>query len=379
MNLTCDGRCKKIIASAVIGVILLTVLGMRVVDHMVRTNPDTAASAGKPSPVAVQIVKRDSVEQVIGAEAAASASQLVPIRITLITATVSRAYAKLGGIVKQGDVLFRLESGLQNVTLASARNELAIEQRDLQSAKKRLDDVEKLNTTGLASSDEVKIATKDYSEVSKRVNDAEVKLWAAEADQKATVVIAPVSGVVTDGELHAGMVVRSGNDLLVLSAINPIHVTVKLSEDKLKYTNVGQKADVSFYAYPDRLFSGEVVLINPTVDEKSRLASLLIRLDNQKLELMPGMNGVATIKIHREGLRIPAVALISSNEGSPYVFIVDENEQAKLRRVTVSARADGYVTIASGLTEGERVVVVGQSSLNDNQKVRIGTEYAGRN
>ena len=249
----------------------------------------------------------------------------------------------------------------------------------MQAAKKRLDDVEKLNAGGLASSDEVKTASKEYSEVSKRVYDAEVKLWAAEANLKSTVSTAPVSGVVTAGELHAGMVVRAGIDLLTLSAIDPIHVTVKLSEDKLKFVNVGQKADVSFYAYPDRQFKGEVALINPTVDETSRLASLIIRLENPKLELMPGMNGVATIKVRREGLRVPAVALIASNEGTPYVFIINENEQAVLRRVAISARADGYVTVASGLEEGERVVVVGQTSLKDNQQVRIGTEYAGRN
>ena len=379
MNLTCDNRCKKIVIVSVFVIIIAAVLGMRVMEHMVQTNPEAAASAGKPAPVAVQVVKRDAVEQVIGAEAAASASQLVPIRIILTTATVAKAYAKLGGIVKQGDTLFKLENGLENVTLNAARNELAIEQHDLLAAKKRLADVDKLNAGGLASSDEVKIASKDYSEVSKRVADAEVKLWAAEANLKATVSTAPVSGVVTDGELHAGMVVRAGTDLLVLSAIDPIHVTVKLSEDKLKFVNVGQKADVSFYAYPDRIFKGEVALINPTVDEKSRLASLLIRLDNPQLELMPGMNGVATIKIHREGLRIPAVALMSSNEGSPYVFIIDENDQAILRRVAISARAEGYVTVASGLKEGERVVVVGQTSLKDNQQVRVGTEYAGRN
>ena len=378
MKLT-DMRFKKIIIASIIGIVILIVIGMRVAEHMVQTNPETAASAGKPTPVAVQTVKRDAIEQVIGAEAAASASQLVPIRITLTTGTVSKAYAKLGGTVKQGDILFKLENGLEYVTLASARSALAIEQHDLQAAKKRLDDVEKLNAGGLASSDEVKTASKEYSEVSKRVYDAEVKLWAAEANLKSTVSTAPVSGVVTAGELHAGMVVRAGIDLLTLSAIDPIHVTVKLSEDKLKFVNVGQKADVSFYAYPDRQFKGEVALINPTVDETSRLASLIIRLENPKLELMPGMNGVATIKVRREGLRVPAVALIASNEGSPYVFIINENEQAVLRRVAISARADGYVTVASGLEEGERVVVVGQTSLKDNQQVRIGTEYAGRN
>ena len=378
MKLT-DMRFKKIIIASIIGIVILIVIGMRVAEHMVQTNPETAASAGKPTPVAVQTVKRDAIEQVIGAEAAASASQLVPIRITLTTGTVSKAYAKLGGTVKQGDILFKLENGLEYVTLASARSALAIEQHDLQAAKKRLDDVEKLNAGGLASSDEVKTASKEYSEVSKRVYDAEVKLWAAEANLKSTVSTAPVSGVVTAGELHAGMVVRAGIDLLTLSAIDPIHVTVKLSEDKLKFVNVGQKADVSFYAYPDRQFKGEVALINPTVDETSRLASLIIRLENPKLELMPGMNGVATIKVRREGLRVPAVALIASNEGTPYVFIINENEQAVLRRVAISARADGYVTVASGLEEGERVVVIGQTSLKDNQQVRIGTEYAGRN
>lgn len=376
MKFKCDAFCKKLLLAIVAGGIVLALLGLQVLNHLTLTSSEVAAAVGKPVPVAVQIVERSSIEQVLGAEATASESQLVPIRTSLETASVAKAYVKLGDIVKRGQILFQLEPGLQDITLASARNQLSIEQHDFTAAKQRLKAVEELNKDGLASSDEIKVATKDFSDVSKRVYDAEVKVRLALDNQQATSLTTPVTGVISDGELHAGMVVRAGVDLLKISAIDPIHAIVKLSEDKVKFARIGQIAEVSFYAFPGRIFKGKVALINPTVDDKTRLASLVVRIDNPKLELMPGMSGVATIKSRREGLRIPAIALISSKEGSPYVFVVDKNNRARLRRVSIGTRTEGYVEIESGLAEGESVVVVGQIGISDNQEVRIGTEYA---
>ncbi|MDO8413853.1 MAG: efflux RND transporter periplasmic adaptor subunit [Gallionellaceae bacterium] len=374
----CDGRCKKLAFLMGAGIVVLALLGWRVLNHLGRTSPDVAAAAGLPLPVAVQMVGSAPTEQILGAEAVAKESQLLPIRTSQMTATVAKSNVKLGDIVKRGEVLYQLEGGLQGVTLRSARSELAIEQQDAVAAKQRLLAVKELYNAGLASSDEFKTVSKDYSDISKRVYNAEVKVQAAAENQRAILSIAPVTGVVTEGELHSGMVVRAGVDLFKLSVIDPIHVTIKLAEDKVKYAQIGQIAEVSFYAFPGRTFQGKVALINPTVEDKTRLASVIVRVDNPKLELMPGMNGVATIKSQHENLRIPSVALISSKEGSPYVFIVDQENRAHLRRVGVRAQAGGFAEIESGLDGGEQVVVVGQTSLSDNQQVRVGTEYAER-
>jgi RND family efflux transporter MFP subunit len=372
----CGSSCKKLASAIVVAVMVLALLGWQVFNHLTLTSAQVSTALGKPVPVSVQTVERSPIEQILGAEATAGESRLVTIRTSLNTATVSTAYVRLGDVVKYGQLLFRLDHGLQDITLATARNQLAVEKKDFAAAQQRLKTVEELNASGFASSDEVKVASKEFSDISKLLNDAEVKVQSALEDQKATSIISPVTGVVSDGELHDGMVVRSGTDLIKISDIDPIHVTVKLSEDKIKFAHIGQIAEVSFYAFPDRVFTGTVVIINPIVDDKTRLVSLVVRIDNHKLELMPGMNGVATIKSGREGLRIPAVSLVSSKDGAPYVFVVDKDNRARLRRVIVGAQAEGYAEVESGLTEGERVVVVGQIGISDNQEVRIGTEYA---
>lgn len=375
MKMRCGRGCRIWLAGGVLA-LALAALGMRLFGHLTSTSPDVAAALNKPLPVAVHTVSRGVMEQVLGAEASAGESQLVPIRSSLMTARVVEAHVKLGDIVKQGSLLFRLGSGVQDVAVESARNQLAIDQRDYEAAAKRLKVVQELNAEGLASADEVKVAAKEHSDVARRVQDDLVKVRAASEDQRATVAVAPVTGVLTAGELHPGMVVRAGVDLLTLSAIDPIDVTVKVSEDKVKYARVGQTAEITFYAFPGRVFPGKVVLINPTIENKTRLVSLIVRIDNPKLELTPGMTGVATIKSRREVLRIPAIALVSVKEGSPYVFVVDATNHARLRPVSLGTQGDGFVEVESGLAEGERIVVVGQTALGDNREVRIGTEYA---
>lgn len=376
MKIRCDRRCMAWVSAGTTVLILAGLLGMRLFNHKISISPDAAAAMGTPSPVAVRAASRGVVEQVLGAEATAGESVLVPVRTSLMTARVTEAHGTLGDIVKQGGLLFRVDSSVQDVAVASARNQLEIDQRDQDNAAKRLKAVEDLSRQGLASADELKVAAKELSDASRRVADDQVKLSTAVADQKATVVLAPVTGVLTAGELHAGMVVRSGVDLLTLSAIDPIHVVVSFAEDKVKYAHVGQSADVTFYAFPGRVFTGKVVRINPTVEKKTRLVSLVVRIDNPKLELMPGMTGVASIKSRREVLRIPTISVISATEGSPYVFVVDAANRAHLRPVSLGMQADGFVEVESGVSEGDQVVVVGQTALNENREVRIGTEYA---
>lgn len=344
--------------------------------HLKQTSPQVAEAAGAPKPVQVQTVARAPLDQVLGAEATAVESQLVPIRINSQLASITQVAAKPGDIVLRGQLLLLLDDSLPKAKLESAQRDLANANNDLILARQQTEVFQDLGRRQLASDSEVLAVTRQQAQIRDRIVADELQVQEAMEALKVTRVVAPVSGMVTDGELHAGMVVRGGIDLMTISAIDPIYVTAKLGQDKIQGIYAGQAADVSLYAFPDRRFEGTVVLIKPTVDNQTRLVSAVVRVDNPGLEIKPGMNGVARLKSTREGVRAPAVAVISSAEGSRYVFVVGPDGVARIRPVTVGAESEGYFAIESGLNAGERVVVVGQAALTDNEAVRIGTEYA---
>jgi len=102
--------------------------------------------------------------------------------------------------------------------------------------------------------------------------------------------------------------------------------------------------------------------VGRTVDAQTRAVPLVALLDNAKHEFKPGM--FARIKIPSgttgEELVIPAAAL-RTHDRQEFVFAVDADEPRTFHRVdvVVGKRTPEWVTIATGLTEGQRVVVNG--------------------
>jgi multidrug efflux system membrane fusion protein len=69
-------------------------------------------------------------------------------------------------------------------------------------------------------------------------------------------------------------------------------------------------------------------------------------------------------------LTLPASAVLTGQQGT-YVFAVDDSLNAKQRPVQVARTVDSVAVIASGIKEGERVVVDGQSRIIPGSKVVI--------
>jgi Cu(I)/Ag(I) efflux system membrane fusion protein len=228
----------------------------------------------------------------------------------------------------------------------------------------------------MATADELRKAMQEEAEARVKLSSAESRLAQANDDYQATRVRAPVSGIVTACDLNPGTVVRQGTDLMKISEINPVLVNAMMGEEKTNYVYIGQEAEITFYAFPGRKFQGEVVIVNPSIDEKSRLVTAIIRVKNPKFEIKPGMNGMAQLQYRREALRVPGIALLSQKDSAAHVFAVDDQGVAHLRQLRLGASSEGYFEVIEGLERGDRVVVVGQSALSDKVRVRVGDQHA---
>ncbi len=373
-----QGRGRKRIAFGAMAICLLVAAGaavsIKVLTHLTQTSAAVAERMDAPMPVRVAVVKREGMETRVGGEGVVTQSSVVPIR-SKVASRIAEIPVELGDVVQQGQKLVVLDSTLQRSALRDAQEQLASARAELNLSKDKLQRLEDLFRREYVTSDELEKAMAEKLHGEQAVSAAAAKLVQTDEDLRATAVYAPGSGVITERRTHPGTIAQPYSDLMTLSVIDPVLVEVSLSEEKTRSIFLGQDADMLFYAFPGRRFTGTVAVIKPVVDEKTRTLSVLVRVANPDLSLKPGMRGVVNLKHTQEALRVPGIAMLSARDRQALVFVVDKENIAHLRPIKVGEGAGGYVEVKDGLTAGERVVVVGQAALHDKDKIQIGGEY----
>lgn len=363
------------------GALILAVVGagawaaMTLIGHLQNTSASVARKAGTPIPVRLGTAEKGEIEEVIGLEGIVKQSQVLPVQAET-SGQILAMPVRLGDQVRRGAPIATLDASVQTANLVNARMKVGNAQEQLRMARTKSARLAGLLKEGLITEDEVEKALVDKVKAEDTLSEAQARLSNAVKELAATRIVAPASGIVSTLDQVAGVVTKPYVNLLTLSVIDPVHFEVGLNEEKLRAVHVGQTVEISFHAFPGRKHQGTVVLIKPVVDEKTRLMTVVIRVDNANLSLMPGMRGLAVIANKSAGLRIPGVALMSPREDTAEVFVVDKDNVAHLRPVKTGLQGGGGVEIREGLAAGDRVVIVGQAGLRDNDKVRIGDEYA---
>ncbi len=121
-------------------------------------------------------------------------------------------------------------------------------------------------------------------------------------------VQSPINGVIVDKFFEKGETVTQMSSLFKVSDLRTVDLIIYVSEEELGKVKLGQEADVSVDAFPDKSYSGKVIYISPeaeftpkniqTKDERTKLVfAVKIRIDNPEYELKPGMPADAAVHI----------------------------------------------------------------------------------
>ena len=178
-------------------------------------------------------------------------------------------------------------------------------------------------------------------------------------------LIAPLAGTVERRSASDSQRVDAGTPLFMVANTDTLEVRADVREGVWQQVSLseGQKLKVVVTAVgKEREFDAKVDYVGRAVDAQTRAVPLVALLDNAKHEFRPGM--FAWIKIPSgttgDELVIPAAA-IRTHDRQDFVFAVDTDDPRTFHRidVVVGKRTPEWVTIASGLTEGQRIVVNG--------------------
>ncbi|HZI32148.1 MAG TPA: efflux RND transporter periplasmic adaptor subunit, partial [Candidatus Binatia bacterium] len=181
-----------------------------------------------------------------------------------------------------------------------------------------------------------------------------------------------IDGYVMEKMVVAGQMVDAGMKLYRLVNHDTVWVQAQIFEQDIPFIRPGQEAAVTVGAWPGLSFRGRVAFIYPTLDEKTRTATVRTEFHNPGHLLKPGMFATVTItaEIKPSTLLVPDSAVLRGGQRN-IVFVALDGGKFEPRTVSLGppSENDTY-EVLDGLREGERVVTSGQFMLDSESQLR---------
>ncbi|HEX8041246.1 MAG TPA: efflux RND transporter periplasmic adaptor subunit [Chryseosolibacter sp.] len=270
---------------------------------------------------------------------------------------IDAIYVDAGSLVRTGQPLLQLDNALFNLQLQGV---------DVQLEGLRADVA---RYTILVQADAVQGVQLEKSLLG--LKSAQVQRATLLEQIRKTTIRAPFTGIITAKLSETGTFAAPGIPLLQVTDISQLKFTINVPEADLKVFTPGTSCEVIADAYPDLLFSGEIVMVG----SKSNLANsfpVQINVSNTPdLKLKSGMFGRLMLKraASEQHLVIPASA-ISGSADQPQVYVIT-NGKAALQNITISERIGNNAVVAEGLREGDVMVTGGFINLFEGANVTV--------
>ncbi|WP_347404901.1 efflux RND transporter periplasmic adaptor subunit [Nodosilinea sp. LEGE 06152] len=396
----------------------------------------TVACGGPAEPTAQAQPEQEEegpvVVDVAEAKAAEDASRIYPgtTRPARQVSLRSQAEGRLLGLtadvgdrVQQGQVVGNLDNVLLQTAVGEAQAELAARQFEVTQAEAELADIrtsieesrvrfqqasndaqrlqtlasqgavstqeaEQAQTTLVAaeqalqsSQEQVRTRQQAVSAAQQRVEAQRSILRETQQRLSFANLTASLSGVVLERIAEPGDLVLPGEPILTLGDLSRVLVVIEVADSNLSEFSLGQSVELTIDAFPDETFTGQVTRISPVADSTSRLLPIEITVANPGGRIGSGLLArVTSVGSQSSAVVVPESALETAETSDSQIFVINEADGSlavEARTVQVGDRADGQVTILSGLTPGEQYVVRSNQPLESGQTVELSLTSEG--
>lgn len=185
-------------------------------------------------------------------------------------------------------------------------------------------------------------------------------------------VRAPIAGTVTQRYVDVGTTVGPSVPVVQLSRTDELEIRTEVAERFISLVREGQDAVVFLEAYPGERFAARVTELSPVVDPATRTMGVTLRFVRRDPRIKAGMFGdIRLITEVRTGIvKVPSDAVVRRFD-TPYLFVVTGDGTVEQREVELGISIGEQVEITSGVEADERIVIQGQSLLDDGAAVRV--------
>lgn len=316
-------------------------------------------------PVVVQLVEIATLAERIEATGELRAKDQATIA-SEIAGPITQLLVEEGQQVEEGELLLTIDPEKRTLELLDARARLTEMQAGQEESQRDLERVRELHSQNIASQQALDRAHTALVLAGSRLAAAEARVGVAARALQDAQVRAPFAGVIAERSVSRGEYVQVGMPLLDVVVLDPIEVEFSVAERDSARVEVGLQVAVRVAPYPGETFIGQVSVISPTIDTRTRTLRVRARLGNADGRLRPGLFAEADLGIsHRENVIIvPEEAVLQRAQGE-VVYVATADNRAQRRIVKTGLRRNRKVEIVSGLNPGEEVIVRGHAALAD--------------
>jgi membrane fusion protein, multidrug efflux system len=360
---------KKRILIALIGLLVVIAILGGVKIFQIRAMIDQGKKfVPPPETVTTAAVKSESWDSALTAVGTLNAVQGVTVSAEL-SGKVVRIEFESGSAVKKGDTLLRQDTSSEEAQLPGALSQVNLYVTNLERSNQ-------LFTKGLISRADRDIAVANAEQAQAQAENIRATI------AKKT-IRAPFSGRLGIRQVNLGQLLREGDPIVTLQALDPIYVDFTLPQQQLPQVSLGLPVRVTGDALPGITIEGRITAINPLIDVETRSIKVQGTVSNRMEKLRPGMfvNASIGLPARQKVLAIPATAILYA----PYsdsVFVVEEskdgngNKTLRQQFVRLGEKRGDFVAVTSGLKEGETIVSTGGFKLRNGQAVVVNNKLA---
>ncbi len=354
-------------AVVVLGVALLLLVGR---SHA------TVPEAGPATVAAAKVTREDLFNEVT---ISAEFRPYVEVELhAKVSGYLDKMTVDFGDKVKSGQLLATIEVPELQDQLHSAmamQEKAEVDYTNANLLYSRLQSVNQEHPNLVARQDLDTAQSKEYS--------AAAAIAAAKADVekyqtlvKYTQITAPFDGVVTRRFADPGALIQSGTasdtqamPLVRVSDNYHLRLDFPVSVKYVKDIRLGQLASVKVDSLDGRTFTGKITRFSDEVNEDTRTMTTEMEVENPDLAIVPGMYAEVELKVGErpQVLAIPTEA--TGGEKDPTVYVINAGQEIEVRPVKLGLETPEKYEIASGLKEGEWVMIGNRSLVHPGQKV----------
>jgi len=316
-----------------------------------------------------------------------------------VTGKVVEVNVEEGMVVKDGQVLARLDDSLARAQVEVAARQLDAARNDYTEVKVRLADANRtlerrrtLRASNLVSQNDLDAAqaesdaqTARLAALASQVEVAVGNLRLAHVNLEDLIVRAPFAGVVTSKDAQPGEMVspvsagggftRTG--IATVVDMDSREIEVDVNEAFINRVSSGQHAEARLDAYPDLSIPCHVINIVPTADRDKATVRVRIAFDQLDARVLPDMG----VKVHfldaapvdpaaaKPVARLPSAAVAQDGE-QPIVWVVRDGKVER-RAIRVGITRGDTVDVLAGVRAGEVVVVKPPADLGEGDRINL--------
>jgi len=298
-----------------------------------------------------------------------------------VSGIIEKQLFKEGSFVKQGDILYKIDSASYKATLNQSLALLNSAKASLISAEaksKRATELLKFDGISKQEADEIKAS---YLQAKSLVEQRAAELENAKIDLNRCEIKAPISGYIGISNVTVGALVNANQSEELVNIRDTQTVFVDLSQSYNEILNLKSIGDLeddievslkfdNGFEYP---IKGKLEARELSVDESSQTVTLRAVFSNPNNLLLSGMMTKAILKSKKsiDGFLIPQQAVLRDQKANPIVTLVTPENKTITKIVKIERSVGNKWLILDGLEESDKIVVEGLNKINSRSVVSL--------